>query len=158
MTRNETRLTLEMKAKALQELIDDFTAQLREVEVTILAVKVQDGLDPNFVHQPVQLAPDFSALTTGQKPDAQPEKEQPVRISVCDSQMNILGSMIALEGPLTERPKAGFEFFLKTNDGIYSDMWTGCSSDEVALLSFKVYPHTPGGAAGAMLGFKPNKP
>ncbi len=175
MTRTETLLTLKTKAKVLQELIDDLTAQLREVEVTIWAVKVQEEMNPNFVPQPVQLAPDFSALTTGGKPDTQPEKEKPkdlsddfymvgphlvpklksIDLSAFVKQSKQAPQWVKLEGPITEEPERGTWYFLKTFTTIYSFRWVGCKSDYAGLKAAKVYPHTPGGAAGAMMGYKP---
>ncbi len=130
MTRNETRIALEIKAEALKALIDDFTEQLGETITVLEAV------------------------------NAQPEKEQPVRISVFDSQMNILGSMIALEGPLTEEPEMWEDVLLKTEKGRAPILvaWRFSESQKAALKCGSVYPPTPGGAAGAMLGFNPNKP
>ncbi len=129
MTRNETRLTLEMKAKALKELIDDFTEQLGET-ITVL-----DSLN------------------------AQPEKgEKPIRVSVYDHQMNILGSMIALEGPLTEEPRFKETCYFRREGYFFQSSWRGLDEQRQDLDNELVYPYTPGGAAGAMLGFNPNKP
>lgn len=116
MTHTESLFTLQLKATALQALIDNFTDNLRKVKETIEVMK----------QQPVKEAP----------------------------------QTIALEGPLTEEPEMWEDVLLKNGNGRAPILvaWRFSESQKAAFKCGSIYPATPGGAAGAMIGFNPAKP
>ncbi len=148
MTRNESRLTLEMKAEALKALIDDFNAQLFEVSEALDALNAQPQKEETTVKFFDVSA--FRDMSDEVKPDI---------ISISDNG-NPPIQTIALEGPLTEEPEVGTPILMREQGGNLPSgrLWTGEYPQSHGIKTGWVYPHTPGGAAGAMLGFNPNKP